>query len=114
MCDSPDDEDSPWPDRKYIPEDDELLQQLPEEDYVPVSMLGHWIPGARFTNEGEEIEYTYAIKYDRVLTLPRDKFTESRAKMRFNSLCVMQNCRPTEKQFYTAGYWCLRVVDKHE
>ncbi len=107
----PDDkeEESPWPEQAFIPQDDEMIEQLPDEDYVPITMAGQYGP----TDEtGEPIEYGYTIGYDKVLTLDLERYTEAEAQMKLNGLCVLRNVRPTEKMFYTARKWCLRVVQK--
>ena len=91
--------------RAYIPEDDEMLAQLPQEDSLPASWLGEYQPDPE-----AEVPYEYGIAYDRVLTLPLDLFSEEEASLRFKEQCMAERYRPTERMFYTARAWCLRVV----
>ncbi len=97
------DEEDKWPEQAYIPEDTELLIQLPQEEYHP-----SWTTDESFTEPGE---FEYSINYDRVVALDKKKYSHAEAKMRFNSICVTTGCRPVQPGFYTARYWCWRVVN---
>ena len=96
----------PWPNQAYIPDDDVMGIQLPRDDPHPTYV-------AETGDIGPE-GHGYPIAYDRVIALDRTKYTELEAKMRFNSICVITGCRPTEAPFYTARHWCMRVVNKRE
>jgi hypothetical protein len=95
-------DDDKWPEQAEIPVDEELLIQLPQEERHPSYQT------ESFTEPGE---FEYAVGYDRVVALDRKKYTLAAAKMRFNSICVTTGCRPVQPGYYTARYWCWRVVE---
>lgn len=84
-----------------------LIAQLPSDSVMPATWWGEYGP------QGDNLEldeYTYPIKHDKVLVLPKNKYTEERAQQKFVAMCLAQGVRPTEAIFYTGRFWCMRVI----
>jgi len=77
-----------------------LLSQLPEMEIVPMQDIPPF----------EEEDMYYEHPYDEVISLKKDEYTEKQALQRFAALCHIRGVVPVEFPFYTARFWCLRVI----
>jgi hypothetical protein len=77
----------------------DLRKQFPVDDVVP------------FADDMPE-ETAYALPYDFVISLAKEKYTFEQAMRRFPELFQIRNCRATEAMFQTATHWCVRCQKK--